>query len=415
MVVERAEIGTMLSVLLCKTLGVVMKEKKKLLVTASTFPRWEDDTEPRFILDYASHMTEKYDVTVLVPAAPEAKDKELMEGVKVVRYHYFPIYKWETLCYPGAIVPRIKEKKIRVLLVPFLFLSLWFHLLIMLPRFDVVHAHWLIPQAIIQSFFNKPYIITGHGGDISSFNKGLMGKLKYRCMRKAKQVVVVSKFKQCELECIYPDISSEIISMGVNTRLFNRENNRIKNYFKQNEKRVILFVGRLAEIKGVNFLIEAMKFIDNAKLVIVGEGPERQKLERLAEEIKIDVTFLGGKTHNELRHIYASSDVLVVPSITDSKGAQEGLPTVIMEGFAARLPVVATRTGGIPNLIINKENGLLVEEKNINELVNAICTLFENESFYNHISDMAYRTSLDNDYHIVAEKYDMLIQKKCFK
>ena len=71
----------------------MMKQKKKLLVTASTFPRWEDDTEPRFILDLVSHMTNQFQVTVLVPAAPGAKDREILEGVEVIRYHYFPIHK----------------------------------------------------------------------------------------------------------------------------------------------------------------------------------------------------------------------------------------------------------------------------------------------------------------------------------
>ena len=87
--------------------------KKKLLVTASTFPRWEGDTEPRFVLDLCKALKIYFDVTVLVPACPDAKKEEFLEGIKVIRYHYFPIHKWETLCYPGAIVPRIKEKKLR--------------------------------------------------------------------------------------------------------------------------------------------------------------------------------------------------------------------------------------------------------------------------------------------------------------
>ena len=130
-----------------------MKKMKKLLITASTFPRWEGDTEPRFVLDLSKHMTDEFDVTVLVPAAPGAKDREVLEGIKVIRYHYFPIHKWETLCYPGAIVPRIKEKKIRVFLVPFLFLSLYFHLFKLLPQFDIVHAHWLLKMQF-KSVFN---------------------------------------------------------------------------------------------------------------------------------------------------------------------------------------------------------------------------------------------------------------------
>ena len=87
-------------------------EKKKLLVTASTFPRWNGDTEPRFVLDLCIGLNKYFDVTVLVPMCPNAKEEEYLEGVQVIRYHYFPIHKWETLCYPGAIVPRIKEKNI---------------------------------------------------------------------------------------------------------------------------------------------------------------------------------------------------------------------------------------------------------------------------------------------------------------
>ena len=81
-------------------------DKKKILVTASTFPRWKDDTEPRFILDYCIGLSRYYDITVLVPAAIGAKQNEILEGIKVIRYHYFPIHKWETFwfhfyCFPS--------------------------------------------------------------------------------------------------------------------------------------------------------------------------------------------------------------------------------------------------------------------------------------------------------------------------
>lgn len=101
-----------------------------------------------------------------------------VEGVNVIRYHYFPIHRWETLCYPGAIIPRIKEKKIRGILVPFLFIGLWKKLLFELPKYDFVHANWIIPQGVIQSMFSKPYIVTGHGGDVMELNIGIFKALK---------------------------------------------------------------------------------------------------------------------------------------------------------------------------------------------------------------------------------------------
>ncbi|MBD5536390.1 MAG: glycosyltransferase family 4 protein [Lachnospiraceae bacterium] len=346
------------------------KQKKKLLVTASTFPRWEGDTEPRFVLDLASHMTNEYDVTVLVPAAPGAKDREKLEGVQVIRYHYFPIHKWETLCYPGAIVPRIREKKVRALLVPFLFLSLYFHLLKILPNYDIVHAHWLIPQGIVQSFFKKPYIVTGHGGDITSLNKGVLRKLKIRCLKRATSVTVVSEHLKKKLQELVPDINPIVIPMGVDTEKFGRQY-YVPNYFGQGDKKVVLFVGRLAEKKGVMYLIDAMRKID-AILVIVGDGPLKKVLEQQASDMGKRVAFLGAKTHDELKLIYASADVFVAPSITAKDGDQEGIPTAIMEAMASGLPIVASNSGGISQLIRNGENGLLCEERDVDSLSKSI-------------------------------------------
>ncbi len=387
---------------------VKMIKKKKLLVTASTFPRWEGDTEPRFVLDLAAHMVDEFDVTVLVPASPGAKDKEILEGVNVVRYHYFPIHKWETLCYPGAIVPRIKEKKIRVLLVPFLLLSLWFHLLVMLPKFDIVHAHWLIPQGIVQSFFKKPYIVTGHGGDVTSLNKGILKKLKRRCLKHAKHVTVVSEHLKNIVMEIEQSVCPKVISMGVDTSKFGKEY-FVPNYFGQGDKKVVLFVGRLAEKKGVRYLIEAMKEVD-ALLVIVGDGPLRRQLEEQAKEQRDKVRFLGAKTHDELKIIYASADIFVAPSITAQDGDQEGVPTAIMEAMASGLPVVASNSGGISQVINDDIDGLLVEEKNSEQLVEKLKLLLENEKVRHNLVEKSKEKVKLLDYSEINRRYKEIFE-----
>lgn len=386
------------------------KQKKKMLITASTFPRWDGDTEPRFILDYAQAMTKYYDVTVLAPAAIGAKDEECIGEIKVIRYHYFPIHRWETLCYPGAIVPRIKQKKVRVLLVLPLLYSLRKKIKRISSKYDIVHAHWLIPQGIIMTGLKVPYILTGHGGDISSLNIGVMKKWKLRCMEQAESVVVVSKYKQEELQTFYPEVKSTIISMGVNLNLFNRDIYYTADFFQQGDKKVILFVGRLAEIKGVNYLIDAMKYLQNVKLIIVGDGPEKEKLYQQAKNISDEIVFMGSKTHEELKTIYSSADVLVVPSIVDNKGAQEGLPTVIMEAFAAKIPVVATSTGGVPDVIKNNVTGMLIKEKSTQEIVNAIKKLLSDKDLYKSIVDEAYKYAQKYDYAEVAKRYYGLIE-----
>lgn len=382
--------------------------KKKLLVTASTFPRWDHDTEPRFILDLSSHLTDEYEVTVLVPAAPGAKEREVLDGVNVIRYHYFPVHRWETLCYPGAIVPRIKEKKIRALLVPFLFLSLYFHLQKILPEYDIVHAHWLIPQGIVQSFFKKPYIVTGHGGDVVSLNKGIIKCLKIRALKNASQVTVVSEYLKGRVRELAPECSPEVISMGVDTSKFGRQYFQA-DYFGQGDKKVVLFVGRLAEIKGVTYLIEAMEQVD-ALLVIVGDGPLRNVLEQQAKKQNGKIRFLGVKTHNELKVIYASADVLVVPSIIAEDGAQEGMPTTIMEAMASGLPIVASSTGGIREIIRDGENGLLCEEKNVIQLISCINRILSDLKLKQKLMQKSNETIQKYDYRNIACRYKEKIE-----
>ncbi len=382
-------------------------DKKRLLVTASTFPRWEKDTEPRFVLDLCKAMREYFDITVLVPACPGAKEKEVLEGVNVIRYHYFPIHNLETLCYPGAIVPRIKEKKIRALLVPFLFLGLWNALRKNIKDYDFVHAHWLIPQGIVQSFFSKPYIVTGHGGDVCSLNKGLVRKLKIRCIKNAKKVTVVSEHLRQRVLDLVPDVDIEIISMGVDTDTFGPQY-RVDNYFGQGTKKAILYVGRLADIKGVKYLIEAMKSVD-ANLYIVGDGPLKNELENQASG-QDNVFFLGSKPHKELSTIYASSDIFVLPSITAKDGAQEGMPTVIFEAMASGVPIVASRSGGIAQMIQDGENGLLCEEKCATQIANKVSDLLENEELYKKLQENGYIAAQDSSYKQKASSFTNVVK-----
>ena len=384
-------------------------KKKRLLITGSTFPRYEGDTEPRFILDLAKAMKEYATVTVLVPASPEAADREILEGVDVIRYHYFPIHSLETLCYPGAIVPRIKEKKARVLLVPWLFISLYYNLFKMRKEYDIVHSNWLIPQGIAQSFVSTPYIVTGHGGDVTSLNNGIFRRLKRRCLKKAVGVTAVSEPLMSVLEDIYVNKNRAVISMGCDTSFFGKEHYK-ENLFGQGDKKVILFVGRLAEKKGVTYLIEAMKYINDAILVIAGDGPLKEKLTQQAEKMCKEkqcecIKFIGAKTHEQLRSIYASSDIFVMPSITAKDGDKEGFGLVMLEAMASGLPVVASRSGGIGEVIQNKINGLLCDEKNITQFTENINFILNNSKFQQQLIANELATAARYDYGTQAKFY----------
>lgn len=377
--------------------------KKRLLVTASTFPRWEGDTEPRFVLDLCKYLTEWFDVTALVPAAPGAKEKECLEGVKVIRYHYFPVHKWETLCYPGAIVPRIKEKKIRIFLVPLLFLALYFQLFKRLKNYDMVHAHWLIPQGIVQSFFRTPYIVTGHGGDVSSLNAGVIKKMKIHCLRRARHVTVVSEDLRVRIEKLLPGLKPSVISMGVDTSKFGSQY-AVENYFGQDGKKVVLFVGRLAEKKGVTYLVEAMKKID-ALLIIAGDGPLKEHLMEQAKSQGDKIRFVGPQTHDHLRAMYASADVFAAPFVTAEDGDKEGLSVVVLEALASGLPIVACGVGGVGELLRDKETALLCEEKNVDQLTDAILAVLHDDELGCRLAQNGTKLVSQYDYKAIAARF----------
>ena len=384
--------------------------KKRLLITGSTFPRYAGDTEPRFVLDLAKNMKEYAEVTVL--AAPGAADREELEGVQVVRYHYFPIHSLETLCYPGAIVPRIREKKVRGLLVPWLFVSLYVHLFKMRREYDIVQANWLIPQGIVQSFIKKPYVVTGHGGDVTSLNKGILKVLKKRCLKNAAGVTAVSQPLMDVLNGIYENPKQAVISMGCDTAMFGQEH-RVENYFGQGDKKVVLFVGRLAEKKGVSYAIEAMRQVNNAILVIAGDGPLKSKLQRQAERVQKEsgstILFLGAKTHEELKGIYASADLFVMPSITAKDGDKEGFGLVILEAFASGLPIVASRSGGITDIVKDGVNGYLAEEKDVSGLADRINIVLQDKNIYNKMQTEAKKTAQRYDYCEIAKRYAVFL------
>lgn len=383
--------------------------KKKILITSSTLPRWDRDTEPRFILDYAKSIQKYYDVTILAPAAVGAKDKEVIEGVEIVRYHYFPIHKWETLCYPGAIVPRIREKKVRILLVPFLLLSLWFRLLKINKNYDLVHAHWMIPQGMVQSVFHKtPYILTGHGGDITSLNFGFMKSIKKSAIKHARHVTVVSDKLKEIVNGICPNDKTTVLPMGCDTSVF-KAANRVDNFFGQGDKKVVLFVGRLAEVKGVEYLIKAVDKLDNVMLAIAGTGDLEGELKELAKPMGDKVVFMGAKTHSELSAIIPSSDVLVMPSVTASDGGKEGFGLVIIEAMASGVPVIASNSGGIPNTVKNEYNGLLTEERDIQGIADAITRVISDDDLRATLVANGLVTSRQHDYSEVALGYKKII------
>jgi glycosyltransferase involved in cell wall biosynthesis len=143
----------------------------------------------------------------------------------------------------------------------------------------------------------------------------------------------------------------------------------------------VVCVGTLHEVKGQRFLIEAVAALRESgvdtELVFVGDGPDRSMLEQLVVESGLGgaVQFLGSRAQPEVAGALANADVLAAPSVPTADGRREGIPVALMEGMACGLPVVATALSGIPELVRDGVNGLLVEPGDVAALAHAIASL----------------------------------------
>ena len=146
--------------------------KKKVLVTATTFPRYKDDTEPSFVFDLCKEMKAEYDQIVLVPSDPNAKDKEEMDGIPIMRFRYF-FKKLQRLCYEGGIRPNMEKSFLARIQAPFLFFAEFFAVrkMVKKEKIDLIHAHWIIPQGLVAYVMKKMY--NGYNHNTSTRKKHL--------------------------------------------------------------------------------------------------------------------------------------------------------------------------------------------------------------------------------------------------
>ncbi len=137
----------------------------------------------------------------------------------------------------------------------------------------------------------------------------------------------------------------------------------------------LLFVGRLAGVKGVPVLFEALTSIigqhPNLRLRLIGDGPERAKLETMAANMGLSdhVEFCGYKSQSEVAEALSTTDIFVLPSFA------EGVPVVLMEAMASEVPVVTTRIAGVPELVTDTKSGILVPPGAAAPLAEALNTL----------------------------------------
>lgn len=224
----------------------------------------------------------------------------------------------------------------------------------------------------LKRLFGITYSFTGHANDIfcpKPDQRVGLGEL----VREASFVVVVSDFGANWLRRDFPDSAHKIhrVYNGLDLSVF-------KPAVPGAGPMRLLSIGRLIEKKGFIFLIEACRLLRSSGIPfvcqIVGEGPEHGRLDGLIREYDLSdlVQLTGPLPQTEIVEIFAQSSIFVFPAIHDSSGDSDNLPTVLIEAMASRLPIVATGVAGIPEIVQDNENGIIVPEKDPARLADAI-------------------------------------------
>jgi colanic acid/amylovoran biosynthesis glycosyltransferase len=255
----------------------------------------------------------------------------------------------------------------------------------------ILHAHFG-PDGVtalpLARRLNIPLVVTFHGFDANlgddAFSASRWGRRYLRRRGALKQnaagFIAVSEFiLRRLLEQGFPREKIRVHYIGVDTSGFQPEPTVARS-------KTVLFVGRLIEKKGCEYLIRAMEDIQrempDAELVVVGDGPLLESLERQAQVRLRRYRFLGAQSADDVRKWMRSAAVLCVPSIVAASGDAEGLPISLMEAQSSGLPVVGFASAGIPEAISHDETGYLAHEKDWRALSGYLARLLQDRELW---------------------------------
>ena len=243
---------------------------------------------------------------------------------------------------------------------------------------DLIHAHTVMPDGfaalLLGQEFSLPVVCTVHGSDVKLYprrNRATRWATQW-ALRGLPQLVAVSNDLKQSIFNLAGVGSVNVLHNGANPKTFarmSREEAR-RTLALPSTIPIVLFVGNLVPIKGLQFLLRAIAHLHfyGLQLFLVGDGEERTLLAALAQQLGISTVchFVGFRPHDEVSVWLSAADCLVLPSLS------EGMPTILVEAMFSQTPIVATSVGGVPEVIEHNRSGLLVAAGDADALAAAI-------------------------------------------
>ena len=388
----------------------------KLCIVTHSYPRFDGDWRSNFIESLArSYARNGADVTVFVPYAIRFEREPVdAEGVKIVSYRYLPFRSLHTIGYGHSMKSDLKIDPWHLLIMPFLLIIgiVRFAILLRREKFDLIQAHWAVPNALIAVFgralvFSPAKIFTSFpGSDVTVITQlGWFGKLLGR-------IIARSDF----LSCNSSDLKEDLVKAGlaeekIDFVIYGVDDERIRfseegraalrnSWNVSDDETVLLLIGRFVPKKGFSAAFRAMKYIaehtKHVKLIVVGDGPLKDEYLSILENDRTGsfVKFIGEIPTPELGNFYSACDIFLMPS---RRLPSDGLNVVVPEAMACARPIVASHVGGNDLVVFDGFNGYLHEENDPKQLAECVVRL---------IKDPAKRKELgDHSLKLVRERF----------
>jgi glycosyltransferase involved in cell wall biosynthesis len=400
-----------------------------VLSITSSYPRYDGDPTAPFIESITHRLASRgHSIHVVLPESREWRRPLVEGGVEFHAYRYSPRRTWTPWGYSDSLEAGVRIKRPLYALAPAVAASaLWTcNRVLSRGEFDLVHAHWVIPNGPIGALVAKrhrvPLVLSLHGSDVSvSQRSDWLGRIARSTFSRTAAVTAPSEDLLERARGLGAVCHTALIPYGADVDAFGpdpaaRSRTRAQLGLSADHT-VVCGIGRFVHWKGFEYLIDAFAKSSTAlpqlRLVFIGDGDLRQSLQTRARSLGVGdtVTFAGMAARDEMPAYLAAADIVVVPSI-HYEGYVDGLPNVALEAMAAGKPLVATRVGGLPQLVQSGENGLLVDERDSDALADAIAMLARDPDLRSRLGEngrMLIRDSMNWD--VVAERFEAVYDR----
>lgn len=343
----------------------------RILVASHNYPRFRGDPAGFYVRQLALGFQQRgHEVLVVVPHVAGTAESEQEAGVTIRRFRYAP-ESMEQVGYRGEARPS------RLLTAPFLpcyLLGFRSALKRAIAEFqpDIAHAHWWLPAGRLISRLGVPFIVTSHGSDVRLMERsGALRASARGVALRARRWTAASRFLARDIERQL-DLAGEAVAvtpMPIDLAQFEAGQRTTKPSPPR-----ILFAGNLLQSKGVDVLIDAVGILHGrgiaCELRILGQGPYEPVLMQRIRQQKLDAvaSIHPFVPRSDMPGEYGAATVTVLPT----RGQAEGLGLVLVEALMAGSSVIGTSAGGIPEVVLDHQTGLIVPDGDANALADAL-------------------------------------------